>query len=58
MCQESCPNVSDIHKMAINSSSPVLIIGAGPAGLATAGRLRNKGIDFRVIEQASDVGNK
>ena len=34
-----------------------LIIGAGPAGLATAARLRNADIDFTIIEQSQHVGN-
>jgi len=36
----------------------VLIIGAGPAGLAMAGRLRKAGIDFHMIEKSNDVGNR
>lgn len=34
-----------------------LIIGAGPAGLATAGRMRKAGIPFEIIEQSQYVGN-
>lgn len=34
-----------------------LIIGAGPAGLATAGRLRHANLDFTIIEQSQHVGN-
>jgi cation diffusion facilitator CzcD-associated flavoprotein CzcO len=36
----------------------ILIIGAGPAGLAMAGRLRKAGIDFQIIEQSTDVGSR
>jgi cation diffusion facilitator CzcD-associated flavoprotein CzcO len=35
----------------------ILIIGAGPAGLAVAGRLRQAGIDFTIIEKSQYVGN-
>lgn len=33
-----------------------LIIGAGPAGLAVAGRMRKEGIDFTMLEQTDKVG--
>lgn len=33
-----------------------LIIGAGPAGLAVAGRMRKAGIDFTILEQTDKVG--
>ena len=36
---------------------PVLIIGAGPAGLAIAGRLQKRGIAFEIIERFGRVGN-
>ena len=32
-----------------------LIIGAGPAGLAVAGRMRKQGIDFEMIEQTDKI---
>ena len=32
-----------------------LIIGAGPAGLAVAGRMRHRKIDFEIVEQAPKV---
>ena len=38
------------------TDAPVLIIGAGPAGLATAGALRQRGIAAHVIEQAAEPG--
>lgn len=34
-----------------------LIIGAGPAGLAVAGRMAQAGIDFQIIEKAKNVGS-
>jgi indole-3-pyruvate monooxygenase len=36
----------------------VLIIGAGPAGLAIAGRLRKAWVDFRIIERSEHVGSR
>lgn len=34
-----------------------LIIGAGPAGLAVAGRMRHRNMPFEIIEQAETVGS-
>ena len=34
-----------------------LIIGAGPAGLATAGRMRKAGLAFTIIEQHDSVAS-
>jgi len=38
-------------------TTPNLIIGAGPAGMGIAGRLRKMGIDFEMVEQSQNVGN-
>lgn len=38
-------------------NTPNLIIGAGPAGMGIAGRLRKRGIDFEMVEQSHKVGN-
>lgn len=35
---------------------PVIIVGAGPAGLATAACLRSEGISYEIIEAASTAG--
>ncbi|MEQ8705540.1 MAG: NAD(P)/FAD-dependent oxidoreductase [Phaeodactylibacter sp.] len=38
-------------------TTPILIVGAGPAGLAMAGRLRHRGLEFEIIEQSHEVGH-
>lgn len=38
-------------------TTPILIVGAGPAGLALAGRLRHRGLPFEIIEQSQEVGH-
>lgn len=35
---------------------PVLVIGAGPVGLAAAAHLHERGLPFRVLEQGPEVG--
>ena len=34
-----------------------LIIGAGPAGLAVAGRFRKAGLDFEILEQTNKIAS-
>ncbi len=41
----------------MNSIAEHVIIGAGPAGLAMAGRLRNAGLPFRLLEAGENLGN-
>lgn len=38
-------------------STPTLIIGAGPGGLAMAGRLRQQGLEFEIVEQSGDIAH-
>ncbi|MEQ8715361.1 MAG: NAD(P)/FAD-dependent oxidoreductase, partial [Cyclobacteriaceae bacterium] len=40
-----------------NTEHKIIIVGAGPAGLAIAGRLKNAGIDSLILEQSSKVGS-
>ncbi len=40
-----------------NISAPVIIVGAGPAGLAVAGCLKSKGLEFVLLERGQGVGN-
>lgn len=39
-----------------NKNLPVLVIGAGPAGLAVMRALKEQGIPFRAVERHSEVG--
>ena len=42
-------------EQTLSPKTRIIIIGAGPAGLAIAGRLRNKGFDFTIIEKSHEV---
>lgn len=37
--------------------TPVVIVGAGPAGLAASAELRRRGVDHRVLEAGPKIGN-
>lgn len=37
--------------------APIIILGAGPAGLSLAHELGRRGLDYLVLEKASEVGN-
>src|ERR1043166_3302279 len=38
---------------AIGQSVPVLVVGAGPAGLALGAELKRRGVNFLIIEKGS-----
>ena len=40
------------------SANEIAIVGAGPAGLATAAHLKRRGITADVLEQSSNIANK
>lgn len=39
-----------------SGTDPVLVIGAGPVGLAAAAHLHERGLPFQVVEQGAEVG--
>ena len=39
------------------NSVPILILGAGPAGLSLAYELSQRGLDYLILEKASEVGH-
>ncbi len=41
----------------MHSDTRVIVLGAGPAGLATAGALRQRGLDCDVLERSDAVGS-
>lgn len=55
-------DVSDVNAAMVGSGGvdkpPVVVVGAGPAGLAAAYRLHRAGVNAIVIDQGSEVGGK
>ena len=47
---------SGVSSPFTNASLPVLVVGAGPAGLAAMGRLKQAGIPFECAEKSPVVG--
>ncbi len=45
-------------EQSINSDQDVLIVGAGPGGLAAALLLAHSGLKVRVVEKASYIGGR
>src|SRR5205814_10315373 len=46
------------NALLINEMNHVTIIGAGPAGLATAALLQKTGVDVLILEQANRIGER
>ncbi|MCA9612788.1 MAG: NAD(P)/FAD-dependent oxidoreductase [Myxococcales bacterium] len=47
------------HPARVNeTTTQVLVLGAGPAGLAVGGCLRSAGVPFELLERASTVGHR
>jgi indole-3-pyruvate monooxygenase len=42
--------------VAIRDVQPVIVVGAGPAGLGTSAELRRRGVDHMVLERGGEVG--
>jgi NADPH-dependent glutamate synthase beta subunit-like oxidoreductase len=47
-----------LSSLTVSALHPVCIIGAGPAGLAAAGRLEEKGIKAVMFDRQDEVGGK
>lgn len=43
--------------MSTAEQTPVVVVGAGPAGLAASAELRRRGVDHRVLERGPRVGD-
>ena len=52
----STPSKADTRHPAAATPLPVLVIGAGPAGLSVMAELASRSIPFTCMEQSSDVG--
>ncbi|GAA3513234.1 thioredoxin reductase [Streptosporangium album] len=58
-CGPTGPTTVEIEQIASHpevSALPVVVIGAGPAGLAAAAHLTERGLDFVVVEAGHQVG--
>lgn len=55
MTEEGLTKAKKLFKTTLEKD--ILIIGAGPAGLAVAGRLRKAGLDFELLEKSNQVGH-
>ncbi|WP_326822230.1 FAD-dependent oxidoreductase [Streptosporangium sp. NBC_01756] len=58
-CGPTGPTTVEIERIASHpevGASPVVVIGAGPVGLAAAAHLAERGLDFVVVEAGQQVG--
>jgi putative flavoprotein involved in K+ transport len=55
MWQKLCLNKIGVHSYIMNMNETILIIGAGPAGLAAAYELKRCGLQAHIIDQAPEV---
>ncbi|HMG62212.1 MAG TPA: NAD(P)-binding protein, partial [Streptosporangiaceae bacterium] len=54
--EERAASAADRGSGAADRTGALCIIGAGPAGLATARALRARGLDYDQVERHTDVG--
>ncbi|MFI7618710.1 FAD-dependent oxidoreductase [Nonomuraea terrae] len=50
------PSAVEIERFAPRTGLPVVVIGAGPVGLAAAAHLAERGLDFLVLEAGEQAG--